>query len=248
MEWRDEGIVIGVRRHGETSAIVELLTRHHGRHLGLVRGGRSHKMQPTLQIGNGLEAVWRARIEDNLGEYKIEAKLMRAARLMDHPAALYGLTHLAGLARLLPERDPHEALYETLGLVLDRLVDPVLAAPLVVRFELAVLGELGFGLDLSECAASGSTQDLVYVSPRSGRAVSREAGLPWHDKLLALPDFLNQTAQASGFPDQQAIRQGFDLTGFFLDRHVYGPRGIASPDARSHFMASLMKAPQTAEP
>lgn len=243
VEWRDEGIVIGVRRHGETSAIVELLTRHHGRHLGLVRGGRSHKMQPSLQVGNGVEAVWRARLEDNLGEYKIEARVMRAARLMDHPAALYGLSHLAGLARLLPERDPHEALYETLGIVIDRLVDPALAAPLVIRFELAVLGELGFGLDLTECAASGVTTDLVYVSPKSGRAVSRSAGLPWHDKLLALPDFLKQASEGDiSLPDRDATRQGFDLTGFFLERHVYGPRGIAVPDARQTFMAHILKA------
>lgn len=242
VEWRDEGIVIGVRRHGETSVILDLLTRQHGRHLGLVRGGRSHKLQPSLQVGNGLDAVWRARIEDHLGDYKIEARVMRAARLMDHPAALYGLSHLTGLARLLPERDPHEALYETLGIVLDQLVDPLLAAPLVIRFELAVLGDLGFGLDLSECAATGRTDDLVYVSPKSGRAVNREAGLPWHDKLLALPDFLKQTdTVAKAMPDDLAIHQGFLLTGFFLERHVYGPRALTMPDARQGFIASIIK-------
>jgi DNA repair protein RecO (recombination protein O) len=242
VEWRDEGIVIGVRRHGETSVILDLLTRQHGRHLGLVRGGRSHKLQPSLQVGNGLDAVWRARIEDHLGDYKIEARVMRAARLMDHPAALYGLSHLTGLARLLPERDPHEALYETLGIVLDQLVDPLLAAPLVIRFELAVLGELGFGLDLGECAATGRTDELVYVSPKSGRAVSREAGLPWHDKLLSLPEFLKQTGgEAKAMPDDLAIHQGFLLTGFFLERHVYGPRALAMPDARQGFIASIIK-------
>ena len=242
MEWRDEGIVIGVRRHGETSVILDLLTRQHGRHLGLVRGGRSHKLQPSLQVGNGLDAVWRARIEDHLGDYKIEARVMRAARLMDHPAALCGLSHLTGLARLLPERDPHEALYETLGIVLDQLVDPLLAAPLVIRFELAVLGELGFGLDLGECAATGRRDELVYVSPKSGRAVSREAGLPWHDKLLSLPEFLKQTSgEAKAMPDDLAIHQGFLLTGFFLERHVYGPRALAMPDARQGFIASIIK-------
>jgi len=242
VEWRDEGIVIGVRRHGETSVILDLLTRQHGRHLGLVRGGRSHKLQPSLQVGNGLDAVWRARIEDHLGDYKIEARVMRAARLMDHPAALYGLSHLTGLARLLPERDPHEALYETLGIVLDQLVDPLMAAPLVIRFELAVLGELGFGLDLGECAATGRTDELVYVSPKSGRAVSREAGLPWHDKLLSLPEFLKQTSgEAKAMPDDLAIHQGFLLTGFFLERHVYGPRALAMPDARQGFIASIIK-------
>ena len=245
MHWQDEGIIVGVRRHGETSAIVELLTRKHGRHMGLVRGGRSKRMQPMLQMGNEVLAEWRARIEDHLGDYRLEAKTMRAAHLIDHPSALFALGHVCGLIRLLPEREPHHGLFDVVRIVLDALSDHRLAAPLVIRFELHILSELGFGLDLSECALTGQRSDLVFVSPNTGRAASREAGQPWQDRLLALPAFLLQHDIPLVMPDFMDIENGFLLTGHFLERHVYGPRGQQEPDTRRAFISSLLKNKET---
>lgn len=240
MEWRDEGFVIGVRRHGETSAIVEVMTRGHGRHLGLVRGGRSRKMQPMLQPGNRLDLIWRARLDEHLGTFQAEPLELNAARLFDTATAVYGLQTLAAHLRLLPERDPHPALYETLALVLGHLEDSRSAGELVVRFELLLLDELGFGLDLSCCAATGSREELIYVSPKSGRAVSAAAGRPWHDQLLALPSFLDR--RLGTIADLAAFEQAYRLTSFFFGRHVYEPRGIAPPDARAGFVAALRRA------
>src|SRR5690348_3772679 len=184
MHWTDEGIVLGVKRHGETSGILELMTREHGRHLGLVRGGFSSRMKPILQPGNSVSATWRARLDEHLGNFAIEPMTSRAANLFAASHAVYGVTHLAALMRLLPERDPHENLHNMLVAILDRLDDAGVTAPMVVRFELQLLAELGFGLDLAQCAATGGARDLIYVSPKSGRAVSREAGEPWADKML----------------------------------------------------------------
>ena len=239
MEWRDEGIILGTRRHGETSAILEVMTRAHGRHMGLVRGGRSRKLQPVLQPGNRVDLVWRARLDEHLGQFQAEALEMNAARLMDSAVAVYGLQLLAAHLRLSPERDPHDTLYETLGVILSHLDDADAAGELLARFELLVLDELGFGLDLTHCAATGASSDLVYVSPKSGRAVSREAGAPWHDKMLALPAFLRRGASLRG--DPAAVADAFRLTGFFLHRHVYEPRGIGEPDARAGFLAALAR-------
>ena len=186
MEWTDEGIVLGVRRHGEAHVLAELMTEQHGRHLGLVRGGISSKLRPILQPGNGVRAVWRARLDQHLGTFIIEGTQLRAERLMLSATASYGIQTLAALSRLLPERDPHRDIYLALLEIADRLDEPDWAAALIVRFELMLLAELGFGLDLSECAGSGATEELIYVSPKSGRAVSREAGEPWKDQLLAL--------------------------------------------------------------
>jgi DNA repair protein RecO (recombination protein O) len=156
--------------------------------------------------------------------------------------ALYGLNHLAALCRLLPERDPHQAVFDLLEHTIAHLGDPLLAAALVARFELELLAELGFGLDLDSCAATGATAQLVYVSPKSGRAVSREAGEPWRDKLLALPAFLGADGQGaqSAMPSAAELRDGFALTGFFLARHVYEPRGESLPESRHHFIAAAV--------
>ena len=241
MEWTDEGIVLGVRRHGESSAIVELLTREHGRHLGLVRGGAGSRMRPLLQPGNGVRAVWRARLDEHLGTYAIEGMRLRAATLLGSPHAVYGVTHLAALARLLPERDPHEDIFEMLEHTLDDFDDAGGAAVHLVRFELAMLRELGFGLDLENCAATGETTDLVYVSPKSGGAVSRAAGEPWRDRLLRLPPFLRQNEEgASGWSDQD-LQDGFHLTGMFLLRHVLEPRGQRHSDARDGFINAVIR-------
>jgi DNA repair protein RecO (recombination protein O) len=240
MEWTDEGIVLGVRRHGEANAIVELLTRSHGRHLGLVRGGGGSRMRPLLQPGNTVSAVWRARLDEHLGYYLVDGIRLRAATVLASSYAVYGVTHLASLARLLPERDPHEDIYEMLEGILDDFDEAGDAAVHTVRFELAMLAELGFGLDLANCAATGVTHDLIYVSPKSGNAVSRQAGEPWQEKLLKLPPFLRAGESASSWSDGDLL-DGFQLTGLFLLRHVLEPRGQRHSDAREGFIAAVMR-------
>jgi DNA repair protein RecO (recombination protein O) len=239
VEWRDAGIVLGLRRHGENAVVLEMMTRAHGRHLGVVRNGRSRTMQPVLQPGNHVDALWRARLEEHLGEWKIEPVDLRAATYMHSSVALYGLNHLAQLTRLLPERDPHPAIFEALAVIGENLTEAPLAAPLLIHYELAILAELGFGLDLSECAATGAQNELVYVSPKSGRAVSRVAGEPWHDRLFRLPTFLAGTVEI--VPDWAEIEAGFALTAYFFERHVYGPRGMPPPEARGAFIAALRR-------
>ncbi|ABE39883.1 DNA repair protein RecO [Rhodopseudomonas pseudopalustris] len=241
MEWSDEGIILGVRRHGEAGAIVELLTRSHGRHLGLVRGGASSRMRPLLQPGNSVLAVWRARLDEHLGYYQLEGTRMRAATMLASSHAVYGVTHLASLARLLPERDPHEDIYEMLERTLDDFDDVGDAATHLIRFELAMLAELGFGLDLSACAATGATVELIYVSPKSGSAVSRAAGEPWRDKLLRLPAFLRDDNDGRNGWSDQDLRDGFDLTGRFLLRNVLEPRGQGHSDARDGFINAVTR-------
>ncbi len=241
MEWTDDGIVLGVRRHGENSAILELLTREHGRHLGLVRGGASTRMRPVLQPGNSVRAVWRARLDEHLGIYATDGLRLRAATLLSSRHAAYGITHLASLARLLPERDPHEELYEMLEHALDDFDEIGKAAVHLVRFELAMLAELGFGLDLQNCTATGETTDLIYVSPKSGGAVSRMAGEPWRDRLLRLPPFLRQGEDRRESWSDQDLLDGFQLTGLFLLRHVLEPRGQGHSDAREGFINAVIR-------
>ncbi len=236
MQWTDEGVVLGVRKHGESSVILELMTREHGRHLGLVHGGRSKALQPVLQPGNSVQATWRARLDEHLGTYQIEGSELRAARLIKSSMALYGLATLAQLLRYVPERDPHFALYETMTVLVDHLDDPHLAPALFVRFELAMLAELGFGLDLSSCAATGTERDLAYVSPRSGRAVCAAAGEPYKDRLLPLPGFLIGQTRANR-PAEEDIRAGFALTDFFLHHNVFEPQGQKAPAERARFVA-----------
>jgi DNA repair protein RecO (recombination protein O) len=233
MQWSDDAIVLGCRRHGEAGVILELMTRDHGRHLGLVHGGRSRRLQPVLQPGNAVRAVWRARLDEHLGTYAVEGEELRSARLIRSPLALYGVATMAALLRLLPERDPHPGVFEAAAVLLDHLCEP--SAPgLFVRFELEMLAELGFGLDLTRCAATGARTDLIYVSPRSGRAVSAEAGAPYRDRLLALPGFLRGEGSD---PSRDELRASFALTGHFLDRRVFEPRGLAAPEARARFVA-----------
>ncbi len=236
MQWTDEAIVLGVKRHGETSVIVELMTRGHGRHLGLVRGGGGTRLAGVLQPGNALRATWRARLDEHLGHYAVEAVNLRAAGFLSAAHAVNGVTHLAALCRLLAEREPHAGIYDALDAILDRLDDARAAAAMIARFELKFLAELGFGLDLASCAATGATDDLIYVSPRSGRAVSRAAGHDYRDKLLRLPAFL----EIDGAPETPAdLADAFALTGFFLDRHAFAPRGLAMPEARARLVATL---------
>jgi DNA repair protein RecO (recombination protein O) len=245
MNWDDEGIVLGVRRHGEANAIAELMTRAHGRHLGLVRGGAGSRMRPVLQPGNTVRLTWRARLDEHLGHFTVEGLRLRASELMVVAHAAYGVTHLAALCRLLPERDPHGAVHDALDAVLDHLNDRMHAAVLIARFELQMLTELGFGLDLDQCAATGATADLIYVSPKSGRAVSRLAGEPWRARMLQLPAFLR--TEARGEPETDQLAQAFVLTGFFLERHVLHPRGLAMHEARASFISAVLRSAKQPE-
>ena len=240
MQWQDEGIVLGVKRHGESSVIAEVMTRDHGRHLGLVRGGRSRRMQPVLQPGNGVSVAWWARLDQHLGNFQIEPLELRAARLMETATALYGVQAMGALLRLLPERDPHPRLFEAMGIILSHLHEPQDAGELFVRFEIVVLEDLGFGLDLTRCASTGSTDRLRYVSPKSGRAVSNEAGARWQDRLLVLPSFLTDANRQAA--NRQGLSEAFELTSHFLMRHVYEPRGFDIPEARSGFIQAALKA------
>jgi DNA repair protein RecO (recombination protein O) len=244
VEWTDTAIVLGARRHGESSAVAELMTREHGRHLGLVRGGSGTRHKPLLQAGNLVTATWRARLDEHLGYLVVEALNLRAATYLAAAHALYGVQHLAALCRLLPERDPHPPVFDLLDHTIGQLAEPLLAAALVARFELQLLADLGFGLDLATCAATGADADLAYVSPKSGRAVSRAAGEPWRDRLLALPAFL--TDAEGGEPSTDALRDGFALTGFFLARNVFEPRGEVLPEARQHFIAAVTRTARVA--
>ncbi|GLS42546.1 DNA repair protein RecO [Methylobacterium brachythecii] len=235
MQWSDDGLVIGLRKHGETGVILELMTAEHGRHLGLVHGGRSRRMQPMLQPGNTLHATWRARIDESLGSYTVEPASLVASRLMGSALALYGIGHMGALLRLLPERDPHLGLYDAAQVLVEHLGDRSIAPALMVRFELALLTELGFGLDLSNCAATGVNDALIYVSPKTGRAVSASAGEPYRDRLLKLPAFLRDR---SGVPSDEEIAQGFRLTGYFLAQYIWEPRGLQPAKERARFMAA----------
>ena len=228
MEWRDEGIILGVRTHGETSAIAEVLTAEHGRCLGLVRGGRSRTMRPVLQPGNHVGVTWRARLEEHLGHFQMEPLHLQAGLIIEEPLRLMGLSSLTALAQLLPEREPHGRLFGAMQIVLAAIDQDGVWPALLVRWEMGLLEELGFGLDLSKCAATGSAEALTYVSPKSGRAVSTAAGLPYHDRLFALPGFL----RGESLGQQGEVMEGLRLTGYFLERHVFGPRSVTMPHAR----------------
>jgi DNA repair protein RecO (recombination protein O) len=237
MEWRDEGVIVGVRSHGETSAIAEILTAEHGRCLGMVRGGRSRHMRPVLQPGNLVMVTWRARLEEHMGMFQLEPLALKAGFILSYPFRLAGLSTLMALAQMLPEREPHPKLYNAAHVVLSSIEDDGVWPALLVRWEMGLLDELGFGLDLAKCASTGSSEDLRYVSPKSGRAVSGQAGLPYHDRLFALPGFL----RGEGSIAVGDVLAGLKLTGYFLERHVFGPRAIAMPKARAWLTDSLME-------
>ena len=238
MQWSDEGIVLSVRAHGETAAIAELFTRAHGRHLGLVHGGRSRRLRPVLQMGNHVDAEWKGRLQEHLGHLRLELRRGYAAAAMDDARTLAALSSLCALTRLLPEHDPHPNLYEITLFVLGYLDDPAVWPALYVRWELALLEELGFGIDVSSCAATGATEDLIYVSPKSGRAVSATAGEPYKDKLLRLPAFLVKGRTAPAGPED--VTAGLELTGHFLTARVLAPREAPMPEARVR-LAGLLK-------
>ena len=244
MEWSEHGIAVGTRRHGETDIILEVVTENRGRHLGLVRGGRSRRLRPILQPGNTLALTWRARLHEHLGNFRVEPVIERSGALVASGIGAFGLALAAAHLRLLPERDPHPRLFGALCVLLDNFDRPELAAELMARFELLLLDELGFGLDLESCAATGQRDELQFVSPKSGRAVSREAGMPYADRLLPLPGFLLAPAGQPG--TVEGVQQAFLLTGYFLERHVFDARGEGLPEVRLQFLKALRAATQAA--
>jgi DNA repair protein RecO (recombination protein O) len=244
MEWRDQGLVLSARKHGETAVIASILTPEQGRHMGLIRGGQSRRRQGILQPGNLVDAVWRARLADHLGTYTLEPVHDFCALVLDDSLRLKGLTAALGLLDgALAERDPDSVIYEQtlsflrqLETVSDGGKDDKSWMGAYVRWELALLNCLGFGLDLTACAATGVTDGLIYVSPRTGRAVSAAAGAPYRDKLLALPGFLLDPSME---PDPEALKVGVRLTGYFLDRHHYAAEGRKIPAARTRLLEAI---------
>ncbi len=238
MEWRDEGILLAVRPHGETSTIIECLTREHGRHAGLVQGGQGSTLAPALQPGAQLMLDWRARLSEHLGHYRVELLRSRAASIMSDRIRLAAMNAITALlVTLLPEREPNPEIFgTTLGLA-DALAAAEPSWPArYARWEVSLLAALGFGLDLRRCAATGGTEELIYVSPRSGRAVSRIAGGAWADRMLPLPAFLIGATE----PTAGAVREALRMTGFFLEHRACPAFEVdALPEARARLLRLL---------
>lgn len=238
MDWTDDAIVLSARRHGENAAVASLLTRTHGRHAGLVRGGAGKRGRAVLQPGNIVHAHWRARLTEHLGAFTLEQGRGTAARLFADPLRLAALASACALAdATLQEREPHPAVHDGLrDLIAILEQDESDSAPAwpetYVRWEIRLLADLGFGLDLERCAATGTEDGLAFVSPRTGRAVSEAAAGPWRERLLPLPGFLSANGPESPATGADAVAQGLSLTGYFLARHVFDPQGKPMPAAR----------------
>ena len=249
MEWRDAGYVLAARPHGEGGAVVQLLTRAHGRHAGLVHGGASRSKRATVEPGNLVQAVWRARLIEHLGRFTIEPSRHYAAQIMDDPARLAALSAACAVIQaVIPEREPHPGLFEATGALFDALSDgdAGIWPAVYIQWEMGLLRELGFGLDLRTCAATGVTTELVYVSPRTGRAVSREAGASYAERMLVLPRFLKPDGRGDG-AHAGDFAAGLCLTGHFLARHAFDPLGRPLPPARTRLEALLARDSGTTE-
>lgn len=239
MEWEDDAFVLSARAFGETGAIVELLTAERGKFAAHVAGGASRKMRPFLQPGAKVIARYRSRVSEQLGSASLEPIGEGPASLFDDALALAGLASAASIAAALPEREPHPGAFHALEALIGVLGNPDIWPAVYVRFEAGLLSDLGFELDLSKCTVTGSMDDLIYVSPRTGRAVSRDAGEPYKERLLALPPFL--LSSQGGLSDGD-IRAGLELTGHFLEQHVFGPMNRPLPPARVWLIQRLADA------
>lgn len=240
MDWIDDGIVLGLRPFGEHSAILEALTRGHGRHLGLVRGAQSKRLKGALEPGNMLKLHWRARLDEQLGNYAVELSAARAAQFFDDGLKLGGLgAACAIVGATLPEREAHGRVFDAFDALLVAMAEtssPAWAES-YVRFEMLLLEDLGFGLDLTQCAVSGARTDLAFVSPKTGRAVTAESAGPYRERLLRLPRFLTPE---DGAASAQDFVDGVALSGFFLERDALQPHGAALPAARTRFCERLV--------
>jgi DNA repair protein RecO (recombination protein O) len=236
MQWSEPGIVLAVRRHGENALVVHGLTRGHGRHAGLVHGGQGRRGRTVFQVGNAVQLTWRARLDEHLGTYSGELATGHAALVLEDPLRLACLASAAAMAEAgLPEREPHPRVYDGLSALLDALDRDRGWAPHYAGWELALLAELGFGLDLGRCAATGATTGLVYVSPKSGQAVSRGAGEAYRARLLPLPAFLISDTE----PDREDVLDALRLSGYFWEQRVFRPHDRKLPAARTRFVDRL---------
>ena len=242
MEWQDEAVLLSVRQHGENAAIIDVFTALHGRHAGVVRGGASRRLSPVLQPGAQLSVTWRARLDDHIGVFVVEPIRSRAGLLADR-LALAGLSSICALLKVaLAERDPHQTLWANSIALLDALQTDPAWPQQYMRWELQLLEELGFGLDLSTCAVTGSREDLAYVSPKTGRAVGRAAAGEWVSRLLPLPTAL----LGQGPADASEVAQGLALTGHFLLRELAPMQGNRPlPEARARLIALLSRPQDT---
>ncbi len=239
MEWSEDGFILGVKPHGETSAIINVLTRKQGRHAGLVRGGRSRRLRPVLQAGNKVNLRWNARLSEHLGNFAVEAIDAKAALLMEDGLSLAGLNAMSALIMsALPEREPHPRLYDVYEILLANLHDIDLWPALYVRFEIGLLEAVGYGLDLSSCAATGVRENLTHVSPRSGQAVCQQSAQPYLDRMLALPGFLRGAGQVQ----DGDITAGLCLSEYFLKHRVFHAINKDIPPARKRLVEVLRAA------
>jgi DNA repair protein RecO (recombination protein O) len=237
MDFSTHGIVISVRRHGETSAIIEVLTSDYGRHAGLVHGGVGRKMRPVLQPGNRVAVTWRARLSEHLGTFTVEPIKARAAELMDDRLALSALNAACAMSiALLPEREPHPQIFDAFEVMLAHMDQPDIWPALYVRWELGLLEALGYGLEITRCAVTNRNDELTHVSPRTGRAVSASEAEPYLDRLLKLPQFLSAHGAAIMAGD---IESGLKLTGHFIERRILWPVDRQLPQARERMIARL---------
>ena len=238
MLWQDEAVVLAARRHGESSLVASLMTREHGRHAGLVRGGASKRTRPLYEPGNRLQVTWRARLPEHLGQFTAEPLQLCTGRLIDAPLRLTGLMAACALLEAgLPERDPHLLVYNDLLDLIDIILKDGPWLERYVAFELDLLAELGFGLDLSACAVTGETTGLAFVSPATGRAVTRGGAGDYAPRLLPLPPFL----VGAGPADEAQVLDGLRLTGAFLRRHLFDATDRAMPGARERLIALLTR-------
>jgi DNA repair protein RecO (recombination protein O) len=230
MEFTDDGIILSARAHGETAAVADILTPHHGRWAGLVYGGQGRAARPILQAGNGVKAHWKGRLDESLGFFTLELTQARAGDLMQDRLSLAGLTSACALAAaVLPEREAHPRAYHTLRILLDHLGDVDIWPALMARWELGLLAELGFGLTLDKCAATGARDNLIYVSPKSASAVSAEAGGPYKDRMLPLPAFLREASAEATMTD---ALDGLQTTGHFIETRILHAANQDLPEAR----------------
>lgn len=244
MEWQDEGIVLSATRLGESDAVLEVMTRNHGRSRGFMKGGLGRRNKANLQAGNLLQVTWRARLETNLGRFTVELQHSPLGQMMGDGARLSALAAVASVvATTMPEHEKHEGVFTALSALIELLENEDGTAPIwasaLARLELGILAELGYGLDLSKCAATGTKEELSYVSPKSARAVSAAAGQPYKSKLLTLPSFLLEGHNE--LPSAEQAADALRLTGHFLDRNVWTVHGKGQPAARERLFSSLFR-------